>query len=121
MDFENVVGKTIDSIEGMEEDSEEILFILDGKKYKMFHVQDCCESVRVAEVIGGKSEDLVGQKILDAYESSEDASNDVENGVLESGTWTFYTIRTMDTSVTIRWLGESNGYYSEYVSFECCS
>lgn len=38
--------------------------------------------------------------------------------VSEYGIWTFYEIRTIWASCTIRWLGESNGYYSVDVSFE---
>ena len=117
-DFETLNGKTITSIK-LSEDRDEILFSCsDSSKYKMYHSQDCCESVSVEDICGDL-EDLIGSPILAA---SEETSNKNPDGVnpeyQDSFTWTFYKLATIKGSVTIRWYGESNGYYSESVEFE---
>lgn len=100
---------------------EEIIFLTsDGDRYKMYHGQDCCECVEVEDVIGD-IQDLVGAPLLMAEEIRHE--NDNPEGAptkeyQESFTWTFYKFATINGYVTIRWYGESNGYYSESVDFE---
>ena len=109
-------GLTIDSVTGLEEGSEEISFkFSDGNEVKMWHHQECCESVAVYEV-DGDSEDLIGGLIIDFREDTKANEDAPGRGWDESWTWTFYNITTSKGSVNIRWLGESNGYYSESVS-----
>lgn len=119
VDFESLRGLTFVKIEGLEKYSSRVSFVTDtGITYVMYHEQDCCESVRIIDVVGDVN-DLLFSPILFSDESSnsaEDGKNyeDIESG--ESATWTFYKLATVKGWVDIRWLGTSNGYYSESVS-----
>jgi hypothetical protein len=113
--FEDLKGTTIVRIDGGVDDDEMVFATDDGRVFKMVHDQDCCESVAINDIIGDLS-DLIGSPISLAEEiSSYDAPP--PDGYYESYTWTFYKLSTIKGSVTIRWFGESNGYYSEGVSF----
>lgn len=116
---ETLIGKTITEIVGMEEHSKCIRIVCsDGTRFEMLHYQDCCEIVEVNDVVGNP-EDLIGSSVTMAEESTNhyDCSEDPENKSLDSHTWTFYKFATLKGYVTIRWIGESNGYYSESVTF----
>ncbi len=112
-----LVGKTLKRIENS--GYEVIIELDDGTEYEMSHSQDCCESVRVEEIHGYIS-DLVGSPILIAEEVTHEGENPEGVKVPEyqdSFRWTFYKLATIKGSVTIRWYGSSNGYYSERVDF----
>jgi hypothetical protein len=95
----------------------ELVFENATDRYVFFHHQDCCESVYIESIVGD-IEDLVNTPILTAEESSGDTPADSNAKPYESYTWTFYKFATFKGYVDIRWLGESNGYYSESVSVE---
>ena len=111
-DISELLGKTIDHVK--KEDDYNLFFILtEGTTYRMHHIQDCCESVWLEEVIGDL-DDLIGSSILVAEERSEKMESEDE---FCSGTWTFYELATNKGHVTLRWCGTSNGYYGESVDF----
>lgn len=117
--FEDLLGKTIMAITGGVGD-EQLTIETDSGDFRMYHDQDCCESCRVEDICGDLT-DLIGTPILRAEEvsSQEDPEGyKPDSDYRESYTWTFYKLATIKGSVTIRWLGESNGYYSESVDFE---
>lgn len=149
VDFSELVGKTLKSIENK---GEEIRFnTTDGETFRQVYYEDCCASCSVEE-IHGDLEDLVGVPIWIAEEVSSTAVTDealiaerkakYEEAKAEwearypgdefhhygpspetdwqkdSETWTFYKVSTIKGSVTIRWYGSSNGYYSEAPTFE---
>ncbi len=117
VDFSELLGKTITEIKGMENGNYDISFSCsDGTEYTMYHEQDCCETVSIEDV-AGCVEDLIGSTITLAEEvTNVDAPP--ASGYADSYTWTYYKLATTKGYVTIRWYGESNGYYSEGVSFK---
>lgn len=135
VEFSELKGKTLLGIEN--NDNDELIFHCEtGEKYKLYHSQDCCESVTIDD-INGDLEDLIGTPILLAEEVDDDEfvnnfeikfkkqneddyyeKDEEGNYKPESCTWTFYKLATKNGYVDIRWFGESNGYYSESVDFK---
>lgn len=113
-EFKDLEGKIFRKIDVVDE---EICFRTDDKVYVMLHHPDCCEHVYIEDICGD-IDDLLDSPILLAEEAenppfSKDFPNENSD---ESFTWTFYKLSTIKGSVTIRWYGSSNGYYSESVS-----
>lgn len=113
-EFADLRGKTLTAIEAVVGGDEIVFRCTDGSVYRQSHSQDCCESVTVEGIVGDLA-DMIGSPILFAEESRSDAK---PGQVSESGTWTFYKLATEQGWLDIRWLGQSNGYYSESVDFE---
>jgi hypothetical protein len=107
------VGKIITDVKGLECGSDSVTITFeDGSTFKMWHSQDCCESVDIIDIEGDFAHSMIGAEWRGYEEYSSDAGRDVS----ESGTYTFYTLHTSKGYTWVRWLGVSNGYYSEGVS-----
>lgn len=118
--IESLVGKTLLSARGKEGDNEMVFVTTDGVEVVFYHEQDCCENVSIEDVCGDLN-DLVGSPLLIAEEvtnRAEDNEDLAGHENYDSFTWTFYKFSTINGSVTVRWLGTSNGYYSEDVSIQ---
>lgn len=116
--IETLIGLTMKKVEQI--DREELVFTTtDGRVFKFYHSQSCCESVEIESIVGDLN-DLVGTPILKAEEAvsslhpEDAAAREYED---ESFTWTFYKFATIKGWVDVRWYGSSNGYYSESVDF----
>ena len=120
MNFSILKGLTITSIDGLEDDSAEVIFTTsEGRRFEMSHSQDCCERVSIEDVCGDIN-DLLNSPILLAEEvTSEEDPEDIQKDYHDdSFCWTFYKLSTIKGDITIRWYGESNGYYSVGVDFK---
>jgi hypothetical protein len=102
--IEELIGKTFTGVYAT--DSYLLTFKNASEEYYFEHSQDCCESVSIEDICGDL-DDLVGVPLLVAEEATSDDSS-----AYECGMWTFYKFSTIKGSVTVRWYGESNGYYS---------
>ena len=122
MDYTNIVntqkgmaqmlGKTFVKVTGSVDGDEMLFETATGEHFLFAHQQDCCETVRINDIVGDL-QDLVGAPLLVAEEVSGATEPDEEH--YESYSYTFYKFATRKGYVDVRWLGESNGYYSESV------
>lgn len=121
IEIKDLIGKTFKEINVVKAYNlkHEILFVCnDNTTYRMYHIQDCCENVEIEDICGDLN-DLLNSPILLAEEIIHENENPDNVSIPEyqdSFTWTFYKLATINGYVTIRWYGESNGYYSETVS-----
>jgi len=124
MDYTNIVdtqqgmaqmlGKTFVQVTGSVGGNEMTFKTATGERFMFAHSQDCCESVDINDIVGDL-QDLVGEPLLVAEQVQGETPVDFDQGDLDCVTWTFYKFATLKGYVDVRWLGESNGYYSENV------
>lgn len=115
VNLSNLLGKTIISI--FQCDEEAIVILTDdGYAYVLVHEQECCESVYIEDICGDL-EDTIGL-VTRAEENSSDRIFDEHDDCCQR--WTYYKLDTIKDNVTIRFLGSSNGYYSDSVSVLKC-
>ena len=116
--FDSMIDLTMETVESH---NDSLVFkSACGKTFEFCHHQDCCESVYI-ESIDGDLSDLVGAPIVRAEEVDNDNSDPERQDHGERGDfvtqWTFYKFESPKGSVTVRWCGSSNGYYSMRVTF----
>lgn len=115
-----LLGQTLRAVAVNADQNRLTMITVNGKVFVFYHDQDCCESVNISDIVGDLT-DLVGSPILLAEEIIHEGEN--PEGVTapdfqdDSYTWTFYKFATLKGYVDVRWYGESNGYYSETVTF----
>ena len=107
-----LAGETLTYIDVDPENDVILLTTESGRMIKIYHEQDCCESVRIEDT-QGDWHNLIGKVIVTAY--ADEYESEVEYG---SRTETTLTFCVDDATVINRWVGESNGYYSESVHIE---
>lgn len=118
----NDYSPTLEDLKGLvmasvvNEDNARLIFTtVDGQTFMLYHRQACCESVKIEDICGDLN-DLVGEPLLLVEEVVSEKKHH-KFGWDKSCTWTFYKFATRKGSVTVRWYGSSNGYYSERVHF----
>ncbi len=110
--MKQLTGEVLTHVDVDDSKNQILLTTESGKTYLLYHPQDCCESVKIEDV-DGEWHTLLGKAIEQAT-WEEDSENDPPE-YAESWTRTTLTFRVSDATVICRWIGESNGYYSEVV------
>lgn len=107
-----LIGLTL--VSATQEGSDRMILKTEDRSFLFYHSQDCCESVSIHEV-EGDLKDLVGQPITQATEEIDQYQPGGE--CADSVTNTTFMFATSKGRVVVKWIGSSNGYYSESVSF----
>lgn len=117
--FDDLVGKTIWQIERtLDWHGETRMLVLHLDDLTAFYMYDEEHgtgndvSIRLTD-ISGDLDDLLNEPLLVAEMAKQDDNSSTPD---DGQNWTFYRFATQKGFVVLRWLGQSNGYYSEEVS-----
>jgi hypothetical protein len=111
VEFSDLVGEVLDAVDIDREENHILLTTRSGRKFLVYHEQDCCETVAISGQ-DGSFDKLIGKPIVEARDFAVDTT---EEGIDDSQTTTTLVFRVDDQTVISRWIGDSNGYYSESV------
>ena len=112
VEFSVLVGEVLDAVDIDREENQILLTTRSGRKFLVYHEQDCCESVRIVSQ-DGSFDKLIGNPLIEARDFAVDTGESESN--YDSQTTTTLVFRVDDQTVISRWIGDSNGYYSEGV------
>jgi len=122
--MKDIIGSKILKIEGLKLESKEVTIFTNKGILKFLHYSECCEQV-VLNDFEGSAKQLVDSTITSVDEVQGSVYKDLELDFYSSYNysdfdheWTFYKVETSKGGLWMRWLGESNGYYSMDVSTE---
>ena len=108
----SLVGEVLTHID-IDESSDRILLTTQsGRQILIHHEQDCCESVSIEDT-EGNWHSLLGKPLAEVSEEYGQIGNPPEYA--DSWTRTELTFKVDGATVINRWIGESNGYYSETI------
>jgi hypothetical protein len=112
MSVESMIGSVVKSIDIDESNDDCLITLEDGRKFKIEHFQDCCETVQFYDA-SGDVHSLIGKKLTNVTEDYNDDPIEEDLSCDGSHTWSVYKFQTDENTVILRWYGDSNGYYSE--------
>ncbi len=110
--FDVLVGEVLDAVDIDREENQILLTTRSGRKFLVYHEQDCCETVAISGQ-DGNFDKLIGKPIVEARDFAVDTGESESD--YDSQTTTTLVFRVDDQTVISRWIGDSNGYYSESV------
>ena len=112
VEFSDLVGEVLDAVDIDREENQILLTTRSGRKFLVYHEQDCCETVAISGQ-DGSFDKLIGKPIVEARGFAVDTGESESD--YDSQTTTTLVFRVDDQTVISRWVGDSNGYYSESV------